>query len=411
MQRLKHWLGLPGRFYLYGSLAILLFSSAVISAQMADRGGFANGELYRDVIERWGAPLEQPGPSVRYVESGSVFNTLRAVAFDSQQVELDAQMNYRKRGLVFFSGFDFRFHGAYALANPEPHAIDVVFVFPVPVARQSMLSDLTFRVNGEASPLPFDETARRLTWTGRLEPGQRAAFDISFGGRGLDSFRYFLDPELPVRNFGLDVHVSGGEDFDYPAGTYPASTVEAEDEQVHFAWTYEALEAGFDAGVILPSERSFDAMLRTMTRRAWPLFLIFMGCVTGLAMHRGVVLSRWVTYFIASVYSFFYVLLPYLAAYLDFYLAYALSLAGVGALLVHFVARLLGRAYVPALVGLWVAALGVPTLAVLLEPHTGLVYTLEILVVLIAASWAIVRPEVQQVLQGLSPEQEVTHAS
>ena len=34
--------------------------------------------LYRDVMDRWG-PIVQPGPSVRYVPSGAVFNSLAAL--------------------------------------------------------------------------------------------------------------------------------------------------------------------------------------------------------------------------------------------------------------------------------------------------------------------------------------------
>jgi hypothetical protein len=412
IERLRFWIGLPGRFHLYGSLGILLFCSLVISAQMTDRRGFANADLHQDVLERWGAPLEQAAPSVRYVESGSVFNALHAVALDRQHVQLDATMNYRKRGLVYFSGFDFAFRGEYGVRNPEPRAIDVVFVFPVPVARQSMLQDLAFRVNGEPAPLPFDETARRLTWTGRLEPEQRAVFEIAFGGRGLESFQYFVDPELPVRDFKLDVAVAGSDaEFDYPPGAFPAGTVEHDERGVHLAWSYESLEAGFDAGVVLPAEKSFDEILKLMIRRAWPPFLLFMACVVGLALHRSVSLGRWSTYFAAAVYSFFYVLLPYLAAYMNFYAAYALSVVLVGALLVDFLSRLLGRAQAGVLAGLWVALLGLPTLAVICEPHTGLIYTLEILAGLIAGSWLIVRPEVQRVLQSLEAAPEVSHAS
>jgi len=412
IERLCFWIGLPARFHLYGSLGILLFCAVVISGQMTDRRGFANGDLHEDVLERWGAPLAQAAPSVRYVESGSVFNTLHSVALDSQHVRLDASMNYRKRGLVFFSGFDFDFRGQYGVRNPEPRAIDVVFVFPVPVARQSMLSDLAFRVNGEPATLPFDETAQRLTWTGRLEPEQRAVFEIAFGGRGLESFQYFLDPELPVRDFRLDVAVTGGDrEFDYPAGAFPAGTVEQDPNGVHLVWAYESLEAGFDTGVVLPSEKSFDAILNCMIRRSWPPFLLFMACVVGLALHRSVSIGQWSSYFAAAVYSFFYVLLPYLAAYLNFYVAYALSILLVGALLVDFLSRLLGRSLAGVLAGLWIALLGVPTLAVICEPHTGLIYTLEILAGLLAASWLIVRPEVQRVLQSLESMQEVTHAS
>ncbi len=409
---LRAWLGLPGRFYMYGSLGILLFASIVIATQLTDRRGFANGDLHQDVMARWGAPLRQVAPSVRYVESGSVFNTLHPLALSEQQVELDTVMNYRKRGLVYFSGFDFEFRGAYAIENPEPHPIDVVFVFPVQFAAQSMLSNLAFQVNGEREAIPLDETARRLTWTGRLEPAATVHFAISFGGRGLDQFVYLLDPELPVENFALEVSIRGGENFDYPLGAFPASQVDRDEDGLRLRWDFASVKAGFVTGVVLPSEQSFDASLYTMIRRAAIPFLLFMAGVIALALHAGVSIGRWETYFASAIYSFFYVLLPYLAAYMNFYAAYGLAVISVGSLVVDFLRRLLGSRFIPALAGLWLALLVLPTTAILCAPHTGLIYTLEILAGLCVASLLMVRPEVRRVLESLDPRpKEVPHAS
>src|SRR5262245_49999477 len=190
LRRIRAWLGLPGRYYAWGSLACVLLTLFVIAGHIADRQGFANAALREDVMERWGAPIQQAGPSVRWVQSGAVFTTLERLALDSQRVRVDARMNYRKRGLVYFSGFEFDFKGDYAVTNPTDHDIDIVFVFPVQIERRSMLSELAFAVNGAPEPLPLAESADRLTWTGRLEKGQTARFAIGFKGRGLDLFNY-----------------------------------------------------------------------------------------------------------------------------------------------------------------------------------------------------------------------------
>src|SRR5207237_4029163 len=134
-------------------------------------------------------PIDQPAPSVRYVESGAVFNALTPLPLGSQHVSLEARMNYRKRGLVSFSGFDFDFHGAYAAKNPTARDIDAVFVFPLGTQRnQVMLSDLRFRVNGADVPVGVAEESDKLVWTGRLAPGEELAVDIAFRGRGLDGY-------------------------------------------------------------------------------------------------------------------------------------------------------------------------------------------------------------------------------
>ena len=62
--------------------AIVLAATFVIADQVESRDDFANSELAKDVESRWGAPVDQPAPSLRYVESGSIFTELKPLAFD-----------------------------------------------------------------------------------------------------------------------------------------------------------------------------------------------------------------------------------------------------------------------------------------------------------------------------------------
>ena len=147
IRRLARLIALPGHYFFWGSFFSVIFSLFVIAGQMTDRRGFANHELRDDVVQRWGAPIEQSAPSVRYVASATVFNSLEPLSLESQTVRVDAEMNYRKRGLVYFSGFEFDFEGDYVVRNLESHDIDIVFIFPIQIARRSMLKDLSFEVN------------------------------------------------------------------------------------------------------------------------------------------------------------------------------------------------------------------------------------------------------------------------
>jgi hypothetical protein len=402
-------LALPARHYFWGSLLILLVASFAMQAQIGDRQSFAGSELHADVRERWGAPISQAAPSVRYVESGAVFNTLRPLGLDRQIVRLDADMNYRKRGLVYFSGFDFVFSGQYRVTNPEPFAVDVVFVFPVQHERTTMISDLSFEVDGEPEPLPLSETHDRLVWTGRLARGESAELGIRFRGRGLDSFTYFADPELPVRDLVLDIQIAGGDNYDYGAGVLPATRVDrAEDNRVALHWEFASLEAGFPFGVILPSERSYDSIILTMIRRSWASFVLFFAAITGLALYRERPLARYDAYLLAATYAFFFVLLPYLAAYMHFYLAYLLSLAVICGLLQLYLVRTLGAEAALPCAGLLVGLLVLPTLAVILQSYTGLIYSLEILAGLALLMTLTRRTEIRRLLDGLAASLDPT---
>ena len=115
----------------------------------------------------------------------------------------------------------------------------------------------------------------------------------------------------------------------------------------------------------------------------------------------------------ASVFAFFFVLLAYLAAYMHFYLAYPLALAVIGGLLYIYLRRTLGEdAGVYVMAGL-AAFLFVPTLAVIFEGYTGLIYTLEILAGLVVAMVLTTRPYFRKLMESIEfsvEEKEAGHA-
>jgi hypothetical protein len=401
----------PGRFkrlithpllYAFGAI---VFATSVIGDQVTGRTDFANSELSKDVESRWGAPVVQAAPSVRYVQSGSVFTVLKPLALSKQHVEVDAQMNYRKRGLKYFSGFDFNFTGDYLLENPEGHDIDVAFVFPLEVDKsQVLLSELSFAVGGAPASLDLGGSGDRLVWTGRLPRGASQTVAIRYRARGLDSFVYKLDPSLPARDLKLHVGVEGGDNFDYPAGVLSAQSTSVTREKVTLDWAYPSLESGVSLGVVLPSQKEYDALVGTMTGRAWVPGLAFLVALLVLARKNKRPLLGLELVLAASVWAFFYVLVAYLGAFVHFYLAYAVASLGLGAAMTVWLRRLFPTEskWTPAL--LWVGTLVVPTGAVVLQGYTGLIYTLELLAGLLAAMALITRPAVRAFLSdALSP--------
>ncbi len=400
------------RFHFFGSLAIVLLASAVMAFRIADRFHFASGELHRDVTERWGAPIEQPVPSVRFVESGSVFNRLESLPLARQEVRVDAEMSYRKRGLVYFSGFDFTFNGSYRLHNDQGKTIDLVFVFPLQMIKDRvLLSDLSFRVDGELAEAELGEDRRRLQWTGRLADGEAVDIDIELRGRGLDSFTYRLDPELPVRDFTFQMHIRGGDGFDYRPGVLPATEVTETDHETVLAWSYDSLESGVAVGAVLPSVKAFDDMILQMIRHGLVAFLVFFASAAALFERFGVRPRFYQSYLLAAGWAFFYVLLPYLAAFVHFYLAYGISLVLIVGLLHRFLVGLAGAlARRPAALVL-LCSLVVPTFALVMRGYTGLIYTLELLVMLGVLLHQMIRPEVVAAIDEVLAPSDVVDLS
>lgn len=409
MARLNHPLQLftlPARYHFWGSLAIVIVVCIAISTQIIDRASFANSELHHDVMDRWGAPITQASPSVRYVRSGTIFNALKSLPLAGQELEVDARMSYRKRGLVYFSGFEFAFEGRYRVQNQEEEDIDIVFVFPIDLEKNKiLLSDLRFSVNGETEKVDLGLDGNKLVWTGRMERDAEVTFDIAYQGRGLDAFTYRLDPDLPVRDFHFAINISGGDNYDYAEGVVSATAVRIEGEKLALRWDYDSLESGVPVGVIVPSETSFDHVIATMVKRSWATFLLFFAGLVGLSIYHRRRLNAYETYLIVSAYAFFFVLLAYLAAYLDFYLAYGVALVLIGSLLLAYVRVTISPKAGLQTLGLFTSFLAVPTTAVILQGHTGLIYALEILVGLGVLMVLTTRPAFRAIIDKLTEEE------
>ncbi|RPI74538.1 MAG: hypothetical protein EHM45_18555 [Desulfobacteraceae bacterium] len=263
--------------------------------------------------------------------------------------------------------------------------MDLVFVFPVNLQKTKvLLSELSFFVNDEPAVIGLSENSDKLVWTGRLSPQKVLIFKIEYKGRGLDQFVYHLDPSLPVKNLRFISNIRGGSNYDYAPGVIPATAIEPHDQNnVSLTWDYKSLEAGVPVGLILPSEKSFSMLIATMTGRGWACYILFFISIVILTIHGGKKLKFYENYLISACFGFFFILLAYLAAFMNFYLAYGLSLLAVSALLYFYIRHLLASAtagYVVLI--LIVLFLTIPTLAVILQGYTGLIYTLEILVLL-----------------------------
>jgi hypothetical protein len=321
-------------------------------------------------------------------------------------------MNYRKRGLRYFSGFRFTLAAQYAVVNREGHDIDVAFIFPIEVDKsQVLLSDLAFKVNGTPEKLDLGEEGNRLVWTGRIPRGETCHFSIQYHARGLESFVYKMDPSLPARGVRLRLNVEGGSNYDYPANVLSANSVRVTRDSATLEWGFSSLESGINLGVILPSEKAYDEVIATMARRAWAPLLVFLAGILVLTLRHRRALALYDTYLLAGAYGFSFVVIAYLSAFVPFYVAYALTLLGLGGAVVLYLKKLFPQESWRLLGSLWLASMIVPSAAVVLDGYTGLIYTLELLTALLGAMVLSTRPRVRAFLSDLSLGQRPQEAN
>src|SRR4029077_14527957 len=163
----------------------------------------AGGSLSGRVASPWGAAQEQAPPEVQYVRTKTQTVTAeengkkitreekkersQVIALDSSRVEAQIHVDYRQKGLLWFSTYTVAFSGEHALHNPTSAEQTFVFRLPLP-AEQAVYDGLSVSLDGKPMPLVFgssDVTARTA-----VPGGAHGILKTAYRSQGQKSWRY-----------------------------------------------------------------------------------------------------------------------------------------------------------------------------------------------------------------------------
>jgi hypothetical protein len=326
----------------------------------------------------WGGNLEQPMPSIRYKGFGSDVATLNRGELAASDVTVAITMDYRKKGMVYYTGYNADFSGTYRVANTQNEAVYLSFIFPYPVqAGQGILQDVMMRVNGAEDVANTEYQQNLALWTGVLAANETLDFTVRYTGRGLTHFIYGFEPGSQINNFQMTVQVNGARNVDYPVETMTPTSVERSADGVTLAWRLDRSLTELNIGVLLPDKLNIARQIGVMAQRAPVFYLLFLVSVYVLLAltHQPI---RFLNLAILSVtYFFFYPLFAYLSVYLAAMPAFAVSFGILGLLLLNYARILYGLRLALAVFAAYAFYLGVTSVAALFPTHTGLILVLE----------------------------------
>lgn len=152
-------------------VAIFLCTSAawaILGTTVFVRTDSADNLLYGRVASSWGAAQEQGPPEIKYtwqemhtvivVENGKPVTReeqrgfSNPVAITSSHVNADFHVDYRQKGLLWFSTYLVKFSGQYTFRNPTTSEQTFVFRLPLP-AKEAVYDGLQLYLNGKPLPL------------------------------------------------------------------------------------------------------------------------------------------------------------------------------------------------------------------------------------------------------------------
>ena len=129
-------------------------------------------------------------PSVRYKRFGSDVSSLSKAEIHASDISVIIKVDYRKKGLVYYTGYNAEFAGKYTIQNPENENIYLSFIFPYPTNQgEGVLQNVKLLVNGEEDIEDTEYQPNLTLWTGVLGPTESLEITVQYDGRGLNLCR------------------------------------------------------------------------------------------------------------------------------------------------------------------------------------------------------------------------------
>ncbi len=323
---------------------------AILGSTIFLRTDSAGGSLSGRVASTWGAAQEQASPEVQYVwtelqsvtaeENGKKVTREekkehgQAVPLDSSRVEAQIHVDYRQKGLLWFSTYTVAFNGEHAFHNPSSTAQAFVFRLPLP-AEQAVYDGLSVSLDGKPLSLVFgssDVTARAV-----LPGGAGGILKTAYRSQGQKSWRYHFGQN---RNAGASTPGSAGisqandfhmaiktdfSGFDFPDNSLSPTEKRRTGNGWELRWDYQNLVSGYDIALTMPEKLQPGPLAGEISYFAPVSLLFFFFTVFILSELRGIELHPMNYFFLASAFFAFHLLLAYLVDHISIHLAFAIS--------------------------------------------------------------------------------------
>ncbi len=323
---------------------------AILGSTIFARTYSAGNSLSGRVASTWGAAQEQAPPEVQYVwmelqtvtaeENGKKVTREerkergQAVSLDSSRVEAQIHVDYRQKGLLWFSTYTVAFRGEHAFHNPSYSEQTFVFRLPLP-AEQAVYDGLSVSLDGRPLSLVFggsDVTARAA-----LPGGAQGVLKTTYRSQGQKSWRYHFGqkrsgetsaPQSSGISQANDFHMAIKTDFsgfDFPDNSLSPTEKRRTGNGWELLWDYQNLVSGYDIALTMPEKLQPGPLAGEISYFAPISLLFFFFMVFIFSELRGIQLHPMNYVFLASAFFAFHLLLAYLADHISIHLAFAIS--------------------------------------------------------------------------------------
>ncbi len=315
----------------------------VLGSTIFYRTDHSDSALSGRVTSTWGAPQEQNPPSISYhwqenktltaEENGKLVTRVEPVqmsapaAIESSRILADLHLDYRQKGLLWFSTYGVKFNGSYTFHNPSAREENFSFTLPFP-AHQAMYDNLEISLDGRALPLVF--SGSNATAQVKLPADSAHELRTAYRSQGLESWRYNISSASTDRSS----NVSQARDFeltvrtDFAGFDFPENAISPTEERRtaqgwDLEWKYQNLVSGFDIALKMPQKLQPGPLAGRISFFAPVSLFFFFFLIFILSTLRGIDLHPMNYFFLACAFFAFHLLMAYLVDHVSIHVAFA----------------------------------------------------------------------------------------
>src|SRR5467141_2317498 len=319
---------------------------AILGSTVFYRTYNAESGLSGRVASTWGAPQAQAPPviarewpeekTVEVEEKGKTTTRMEKqthsepVKIDASRVAATLHIDYRQKGLLWFSTYKVDFDGAYTFQNPSSREEEFAFQLPFP-AQQAVYDNVQLLLDDK--PLAVTFSGSQAVARARLAAGAKSVLHAAYRSQGLDSWRYTFAREnadgsrkeiSQARDFHLLVKTDFSG-FDFPDNSLSPTEKRQTANGWELEWNYQNLVSGFDIALKMPQKLQPGPLAGRISYFGPVSLFFFFFLVFILSTLRGNDLHPMNYFFLACAFFAFHLLLAYLADHISIHAAFVIS--------------------------------------------------------------------------------------
>lgn len=303
--------------------------------------------LRQAVSKLWGTSQSQRAP-VAYNRSGGgdSAKAKQHLSPSASDLNVDIALEYRKKGLQWYSTYRVKFAGTYEFSNDSENQKDLSITFALP-AQNAIYDNFHFFV-GDKEIESIDLQSGVVTTALTLKPGRTEKIRVSYESQGMESWYYdFGDNVSQVRNFSLALQTDFAG-IDFPDDSISPTAKQQTPQGWQLSWKYENLLTGVRIGLVLPEKLNPGPWVARVTGAAPVSLFLYFFILFVLTTVRDIKIHPMNFFFIGTAFFSFHLLLAYLVDHISVHTAFWICSAVSIFLVVSYMRLVVGlrRAFV-----------------------------------------------------------------